>query len=629
MTTAVLPTTAARPLRLSSLLAVLGVVYGDIGTSPLYALKASLTHFTATGTHELEIMGVLSLMSWALLLTVTVKYVLLIMRADNNGEGGILALMALAQRGTKGARIRQVLGLLGIGGACLFFGDGVITPAISVLSAVEGLQVVYPEFHYVVVPISIAVILALFAVQAQGTGQIGRVFGPVMAVWFTTLALLGAAQIVQNPSVLSALSPHYGIQLCRAHGWLAFVTLGSVVLAVTGAEALYADMGHFGAKPIRLAWLWFVLPALLLNYFGQGALVLRSPSALENPFYLLAPDAMRLPLVVLSTAATVIASQAMISGAYSIARQCMQMGFLPRLTVTHTSLTEEGQIYLPQINSALLVGVLILVLSFRSSDALASAYGIAVTGTFLCTSCLAMVVFRRRFGWSRALAVSVFGFFLIVDGMFFTSNLLKVPEGGWVPLVLGFAMVAMMTSWKGGRELMLARWKQESLPLASFLKRLPHSRTLRVPGIAVFLTGNPDYVPTSLLHNLKHNKVLHERVLFVTVQTLDVPEAAADDRMAVEELSPGVHRVTLRYGFMESPNIPRALEELRSEGFDYDPMQASFFLGREVLVRATVPKLPKWRLFLFLLMARNSVPATEFFRIPSDRVVELGVRVAI
>jgi KUP system potassium uptake protein len=630
VTTAVLPAAVARrPVRLASLLAVLGVVYGDIGTSPLYALKASLTHFTSTGTHALEIMGVLSLMFWSILLTVTVKYVLLIMRADNNGEGGILALMALAQRGTQGVRMRHILGLLGIGGACLFFGDGVITPAISVLSAVEGLQVVYPQFHYVVVPISIVVIVALFAVQAQGTGQIGRVFGPVMAVWFTSLAALGIAQMARNPAVLAALSPHYGLQLCLAHGWLAFVTLGSVVLSVTGAEALYADMGHFGRQPIKLAWLWFVLPSLVLNYFGQGALVLRDPAALENPFYLLAPDMLRLPLVILATMATVIASQSMISGAYSMARQCMQMSFLPRLTVRHTSQSEEGQIYLPQVNSAILVGVLVLVLSFRSSDSLAAAYGIAVTGTFLCTSCLAMVVFRRRFGWSRTLSIGVFGFFLLVDGVFFASNLLKVPEGGWVPLVLGGALVAMMTSWHGGRELMLARWKQDSLPLNSFLKRLPQSRTLRVPGIAVFLTGNPDYVPTSLLHNLKHNKVLHERVIFVTVQTLDIPEAAADDRSSVEELSPGVHRVALRYGFMESPNIPRALEELRSSGLDYDPMQASFFLGREVLVRAMVPKLPRWRLFLFLLLARNAVPATEFFRIPSDRVVELGVRVAI
>ena len=629
MTTAVLDPAVARPVRLASLLAVLGVVYGDIGTSPLYALKASLTAFTNSGTHELEVMGVLSLMFWALILTVTLKYVVIILRADNNGEGGILALMALAQRGTQGSLVRYWLGMVGIAGACLFFGDGIITPAISVLSAVEGLQVVYPQFHHVVVPISVVVILGLFAVQAYGTGRIGRIFGPVMCLWFVCLAGFGIMQIVQHPSVLRALSPYYGLKFCITHNWRAFVDLGAVVLTVTGAEALYADMGHFGRQPIRLAWLWFVLPSLLLNYFGQGALVLRDPSALENPFYLLAPEMIRLPLVLLATMATVIASQAVISGAYSLARQCMQMSFLPRLTVRHTSLTEEGQIFLPQVNSTLLVGVLLLVLAFRNSDALAAAYGIAVTGTFICTSLLAMVVFRRRFGWSRGLAISVFGFFMIIDTTFFASNLLKVPEGGWVPLVLGFAMLAMMTSWKNGRELMIARWRQESLPLGSFLKRLPHSRTLRVPGMAVFLTGTPDYVPTSLLHNLKHNKVLHERVVFVTVQTLDVPEASASERTEVEELSPGVHRVTLRYGFMESPNIPRALEELRAEGFDYDPMQSSFFLGREVLVRAMVPKLPKWRLFLFLLMARNAVPATEFFRIPSDRVVELGVRVAI
>ena len=629
MITAVTAHAAPRPLRAASLLGVLGVVYGDIGTSPLYALKASLTHFSGAGIGTLEVLGVLSLIFWSLILTVTVKYVLLIMRADNNGEGGILALMALAQRGTKGPRARAVLGLLGLSGACLFFGDGVITPAISVLSAVEGLEIVSSEFRHFVIPVSIAVIVALFAVQVRGTGSIGRVFGPVMMVWFVVLGTLGVLQILRNPIVLSAVSPVPGLQLCLTHGWLAFITLGSVVLCVTGAEALYADMGHFGVQPIRVAWLWFVLPSLLLNYFGQGALVLAQPAALENPFYLMAPENLRLPLVILATVATVIASQSLISGAYSIARQCMQMAFLPRLTVRHTSTTEEGQIFLPQINAALLVGVVILVLAFRNSDALAAAYGIAVTGTFLCTSVLAMVVFRRRFGWSRAAAIGVFGFFLAIDGVFFAANILKVPEGGWVPLAFGLALLAMMTSWHQGRELMLARWKQDSLPLASFLKRLPQSRTIRVPGMAVFLTGNPDYVPAALLHNLKHNKVLHERVLFVTVQNLDVPEAAPEDRTEVSEMGTGVHRVVLRYGFMESPNIPRALEDLRAPGVEYDPMQASFFLGREVLVRAMVPKLPAWRLFLFLFMARNAVPATEFFRIPSDRVVELGVRVAI
>ena len=624
-----MPRVATRPLRAAALLAVLGVVYGDIGTSPLYAFKASLIHFTGVGLGQVEVLGILSLIFWALILIVTIKYVMLVMRADNHGEGGILALMALAQRGTAGVAMRATLGLIGVGGACLFFGDGVITPAISVLSAVEGLAVVSPTFKSLVLPLSIVVIVALFAVQVRGTNTIGRLFGPVMAVWFVVLAAMGLFQIARNPGVLMAISPHYAALICLNHGWLAFVALGSVVLAVTGAEALYADMGHFGAQPIRLAWVFFVLPALVLNYFGQGALVMTDPSALENPFYLMAPENLRLPLVVLATAATVIASQALISGAFSIARQCMQMAFLPRMAVLHTSHSEEGQIFVPQVNMALLVGVLILVLAFRSSDALAAAYGIAVTGTFLCTCVLAMVAFRRQFGWPRSLAISVFGFFFAVDLLFFAANALKIPEGGWVPLLLGFALMAMMTSWNRGRELMLARWKQDSLPLASFLARLPQSRTVRVPGMAVFLTGNPDYVPAALLHNLKHNKVLHEKVLFVTVQNLDMPQAPADERIEVSELAAGVHRVVLRYGFMESPNIPRGLEELSAHGVEYNPMQASFFLGREVLVRAMVPKLPAWRLFLFLFMARNAVPATEFFRIPSDRVVELGVRVAI
>ena len=630
MTASLVVPAARPPLRAAAVVGVLGIVYGDIGTSPLYALKSSLTHFTDVGVTRVEVLGILSLIFWSLILTVTVKYVALVMRADNNGEGGILALMAVAQRGVVGTRMRAGLGLVGIAGASLFFGDGVITPAISVLSAVEGLQIVSPEFTRFVLPISVVVIAGLFAVQVRGTGSIGRWFGPVMMVWFVVIAVLGVVQIVQHPSILEAVSPHHAVRLCASHGWLAFVALGSVVLSVTGAEALYADMGHFGARPIRVAWNGFVLPCLVLNYFGQGALVLAQPSALENPFYLLVPEALRLPMVILATAATVIASQALISGAYSMARQCMQMSLLPRMTVLHTSNTEEGQIFLPQINAILAVGVLILVLSFRSSDALASAYGIAVTGTFLCTSVLAMVVFRRRYGWSRVAVVAVFGGFFVVDTVFFAANALKIPEGGWVPLLLGLGIMAMMTSWNRGRELMLARWKQDSLPLLSFLRRLPQSRTVRVPGLAVFLTGNPDYVPAALLHNLKHNKVLHEHVLFVTVANLDVPEVAAGGRAEVTELAPGVHRVALRYGFMESPNIPRDLEELGAVGrLHYDPMQASFFLGREVLVRAMDPKLPRWRLFLFLVMARNAVPVTEFFRIPSDRVEELGVRVAI
>ena len=614
---------------MGALIGVLGVVYGDIGTSPLYAFQATLALF---GTHAIsdgEIIGCLSLIFWALILIVTLKYVLLVMRADNRGEGGILALMALAQRVAATPRLRAAIVLIGIGGACLFFGDGVITPAISVLSAVEGLEVTIPQAHAVVIPASVIIILALFAVQASGTGLVGRVFGPVMVVWFATIGVLGAVQVAQHPLVLQAMLPQHGAIFCMHHGWLAFLALGAVVLSVTGAEALYADMGHFGASPIRFAWLFFVLPCLVLNYFGQGALVISNRLAVANPFFLLGPDWLRLPMVALATMATVIASQALISGGYSVARQCMQLGFLPRLTVRHTSTREEGQIYLPQVNNALMVGVLILVLTFRSSTALAAAYGIAVTGTFLCTCFLASIVFRHQFGWPAWVAISVWGGFFLIDGVFFAANTLKIVEGGWVPLVLGLGLMAMMTSWHQGRELMLSRWKQDSLPLASFLARLPQSRTIRVPGLAVFLTGNPDYVPAALLHNLKHNKVLHERVLFVTVSTLDEPEAGPDRRTEVTELAPGIHRVLLRYGFMESPNVPRALEDLKGTGVAYDPMQVSYFLGREVLVRALAPKLSLWRLWLFLIMARNAVPATEFFRIPSDRVVELGVRVAI
>ncbi len=616
-------------LGVASLLGVLGVVYGDIGTSPLYALKATMAIISTQAPTPWEIVGIESLIFWSLILVVTIKYVTLIMRADNDGEGGILALMALAQRVAVSNRMRGLLGLVGIIGACLFFGDGTITPAISVLSAVEGLEVSLPSAREVVLPIAIIVIVALFTLQWRGTGSVGRIFGPIMVLWFGTIGALGAIEVARDPFILTALLPHHAAIFMWHHGWIAFVALGAVVLSVTGAEALYADMGHFGRAPIRFAWLFFVLPSLALNYLGQGALIISHPAAIKNPFFLLGPDWLRLPMVVLATAATVIASQAMITGAYSIARQAVQLGYLPRMRVSHTNPDEEGQIYVPQVNRALMVGVLLLVLAFRSSDALASAYGIAVTGTFMCTCILAMVVFRRQYGWPRFAAVGVFGGFFLIDGVFFAANALKIPQGGWVPLLLGIVLTALMTSWKRGRELLALRWKQDSMPLASFLARLPQSRTVRVPGMAVFLTGNPDIVPASLLHNLKHNKVLHENVLFVTIQNLDQPEAGQGHRLKVEELAPGVHRVFLRYGFMESPNLPRALEELQGAGVAFNPMQASYFVSREVLVRATIPRMPIWRLSLFLVMARNAVTTTEFFRIPSDRVVELGVRVAI
>ncbi len=610
------------------LLSVLGIVYGDIGTSPLYAFKSSLQFFDVAKTTPVELMGVLSLIFWSLIFIVTVKYVMLVMRADNRGEGGILALMALAQRVSVGPRVKGAIALVGIAGACLFFGDGVITPAISVLSAVEGLEVSAPNLKLYVLPISIAVIVGLFAAQYKGTGSVGRVFGPVMVAWFLIIGATGLLEIIREPYVLLALSPYYAIGLCIAYKGLAFFVLGAVVLCVTGAEALYADMGHFGAKPIRITWLVFVLPSLVLNYFGQGALMIRDPAAIENPFYLLGPDWMRLPMVLLATIATVIASQAVISGAFSMARQCMQLGFLPRMTVRHTSTMEEGQIYVPQVNYALAVGVILLVLAFKTSDSLASAYGIAVTGTFLCTAILAMVVFRRQFHWSRAAAITVFGLLFVVDTVFFAANTVKIVEGGWVPLALGIGLTGAMTSWKRGRDLLLLRWRQSSMPLRPFLDRLPQSRIIRVPGVAVFMTGNPEFVPTSLLHNLKHNKVLHDNVLFVTVENLYVPEVSQIRRADYAELAPGIFRIVLRYGFMESPNIPRDLEEL-SDRINVRISQASYFLGREVLVAGMAPKLSWWRRTLFLLMARNAVPATEFFRIPSDRVVELGVRITI
>ena len=629
MTVAALASARRRVPEYSVLLAVLGVVYGDIGTSPLYAFKASLGLFSGIPISDVEVLGILSLIFWSLILIVTVKYVTLVMRADNRGEGGVLALMALAQRVCATPRMKAFIAFVGIAGACLFFGDGFITPAVSVMSAIEGLEVSSPDLKEYVLPISAVVIILLFAVQFRGTGSVGRLFGPVMALWFVCIAVLGLAQIVQYPRVLLALSPGYAVQLCIVYRAMAFVVLGAVVLCVTGAEALYADMGHFGAHPIRVTWTFLVLPALVLNYFGQGALVIGDPRALDNPFFLAAPHWLRLPLVVLAAVAAVIASQAVISGAYSVARQCMQLGFLPRMTVRHTSSREEGQIYVPQVNLALAIGVLALVLGFKTSDSLASAYGIAVTGTFTCTAVLAAVVFRRQFHWSRIAALGVFGFLFIIDLAFFSANTMKVVEGGWVPLVFAVVLIALMTTWKRGRDLLFARWQQESLPLASFLARLPQSRTVRVPGMAVFLTGNPDYVPAALLHNLKHNKVLHERVLFVTVQNLDVPEAEPERRVEIRELAPGIHRVILRYGFMESPNIPRALETVAALGVPFDAMQASYFLGRDVMVPSQAPKLSLWRRWLFLAMARNAVPATEFFRIPYDRVVELGVRVAI
>ncbi|WP_194301166.1 potassium transporter Kup [Acetobacter lambici] len=625
------PQHAMAPVGFAALLSVLGVVYGDIGTSPLYAFRSTVE--VISDHHKVEpweIMGVASLIFWTLILIVTVKYVLLIMRADHNGEGGILAIMSLAQRVTTSARTRLVLGMVGIIGTCLFFGDGIITPAISVLSAIEGVEVSLPAAHEVVIPVAILVIISLFSVQWVGTGRVGTIFGPIMLLWFGTLGVLGLIQVLHHPHILLSLSPTYALEFVFYHGKLSFLALGAVVLCVTGAEALYADMGHFGRAPIRYAWLFFVLPMLVLNYFGQAALVIADPKALANPFFLLCPHWMQAPMVVLSTLATVIASQAGISGGFSLCRQLIQLGYMPRLRITHTNAEEEGQIYLPDFNRFLAVGAVLLVLAFRSSDALASAYGIAVTGTFICTSVLAIAVFRKHFNWPAWQVGMVFGGFLLLDGTFFTANALKIPDGGWVPVMLGCVLTLMMTTWKKGRGLIIARQRQDSLPMGSFIARLPQSRTIvRVPGMAVFMTSTPDFVPPCLLHNMRHNKILHDHVLFVTVQNLDQPEAERGHRVTVEELTTDVYRVILRYGFMEMPNIPRALEELKANGVDFDALQASYFTSRELVTRSSVPRMSRWRMSIFLFMLRNSTSSMEFFRIPPDRVVELGVKVAI
>ena len=624
------PQHEAPPVGFAALLGVLGVVYGDIGTSPLYALRSTVEMVSGhRAVQNADVLGIESLIFWTLIIVVTIKYVMLVMRADHNGEGGILALTSLAQRVTTDMKMRLILGLVGIAGACLFFGDGIITPAISVLSAIEGLEVSVPGARDFVIPMAIAIIIGLFSMQWLGTGKVGTIFGPVMLLWFGSLGVMGLLEVLHHPAVLFAISPLYAIEFIIQHGKVSFLALGSVVLCVTGAEALYADMGHFGRQPIRYAWLFFVLPMLVLNYLGQGALVMNDPRALANPFFFLAPHSMQIPLVILSTFATVIASQAGISGGFQVCRQLIQLGYLPRMRIVHTNAEEEGQIYLPDFNRFLAVGAILLVIAFRSSDALAAAYGIAVTGTFICTTGLCFIVFRKMFHWSLQAVCATFIPLMIIDVTFFSANALKIPDGGWVPLMLGCVLTLMMTTWKRGRSLIVARQGQDSLPMGSFIARLPQSRTTRVPGMAVFMTATPDFVPPCLLHNLKHNKVLHDHVLFVTIQNLDQPEADRGHRVMVEELAHDIYRVVLRYGFMETPNVPRALEDLKANGVDFDPTQASYFISRELITRSSVPKMSHWRMALFMFMARNATPATEFFRIPMDRVIELGVKVAI
>ena len=622
---------ADRSSQKSLALAALGVVYGDIGTSPLYTMKEVF----AGGNHPVPItpdnvLGILSVVFWALMIVVTVKYVSFIMRCDNKGEGGIMALMALALRPSEeGSPRRNVILILGLFGAALFYGDGVVTPAISVLSAVEGLEVATPALKPYVIPVTLAVLLLLFLFQKKGTGGIGALFGPVMLAWFATLAVLGLVNIAMAPGVIAALNPWYALVFFATHPLLGFFSLGAVVLALTGAEALYADMGHFGQRPIQLAWFFLVLPALVLNYFGQGALLLSNPRSIENPFYLLAPGWALYPLVALATVATVIASQAVISGAFSITQQAIQLGYSPRLEVQHTSDRQIGQIYLPGINWTLLIAVFALVLGFGSSTNLAGAYGIAVTGTMCITNILALCVTRWLWHWGWWRAILGAAPFVIIDTAFFSANIVKIFDGGWFPLLFGLGIFLMLTTWKRGRRLLFQHLEQDALDLKSFISSLSLGGTTRVPGTAVFMTPNPEGVPQALLHSLKHYKVVHERMVMLTVKVLDVPRVPSAQRVTVEPLQNNFWRVKVYYGFMDEPDLPHALEWCAEQGLELDMMETSFFLGRETLIPSLSSEMVLWREKLFIAMFRNAGSATSFFKLPANRVIELGSQVVL
>ena len=610
-------------------LAALGVVYGDIGTSPLYAVRESAL---AAGHHvpvQSAIMGVVSLIVWSLIIVVTVKYVLLIMRADNDGEGGILALASLAHRSQGlGRRAKFAIGTAAILGLALFFGDGMLTPAISVLSAVEGLSVESKVFEPLVLPLSLGILIGLFAIQSRGTARVGKLFGPVMVLWFFVLGALGLNAIVHAPGILRALSPTYGLMLFVREPWTAFVALGSVVLAVTGCETLYADMGHFGKFPIRLAWLAFVFPALLLNYFGQGAALLLEPNKAPIAFYAVAPHWAHYPLVLLATVATIIASQAVISGVYSITRQAVQLGMLPRMEIRHTSATDYGQIYVPRMNAYLCAGVVLIVLIFRSSNALAAAYGIAVTGIMVFSTVLVGIVAVKQWRWSKHVVFPLFGLLALVDLAFLSSNALKIAEGGWLPLAIAGFVYVIMETWRLGRRAHLEQIRNDSMPMNLFLERAEKT-PLRVAGTAVFLTARADAVPGALLHNLKHNKVLHERVIIAQVVTDDTPFVPPEKRLAVEKLGKGFYSVHIHHGFFEMPDVPRALTEARPFGLAVDPETTTFFIGRETLVPAEHPALGRWRTWLYMQLAANALSPARFYHLPPNRVVELGTQVTI
>jgi KUP system potassium uptake protein len=607
----------------------IGVVYGDIGTSPLYAFREAIVAAgaTAEGAAREVVLGVVSLILWALILVVTLKYVLILLRADNKGEGGTLALMALAQRAL--GKSAPALVLLGIISAALFYGDALITPALSVLSAVEGLKVVTPAFEHYVVPLTVGILVALFVAQSYGTARVAALFGPVTLVWFVVIAIAGIAHLIANPGVLAAFNPSHGISFLLHHGMIGFVTLGAVFLAVTGTEALYADLGHFGRRPIQIAWLAIVLPSLALNYLGQGALVLADPKAIENPFFLLFPSWALLPMVGLATAATVIASQAVITGAYSITQQAIQLGLLPRFEIRHTSEAQVGQIYMPRINTLLLLGVLLLVGLFRSSSALASAYGIAVTGTMVVTTMMAFVVVWKGWRWSLWTTAALILPLLTVDVTFLAANLLKVMEGGWVPLALGGMVMLVMYTWRRGTRLLFEKTRRLETPLEGLVATLERKPPLRVPGTAVFLTSDPHSAPTALLHSLKHYKVLHEQNVILTIRMEDIPHVDPDARVRIEPIGATFSRVYLRFGFMDAPNVPKALAIARKHGWQFDIMATSFFLSRRALKPAARSGMPRWQDRLFILLARMANDATDYFQIPTGRVVEVGTQVTI
>ena len=607
----------------------IGVVFGDIGTSPLYTLREAFSvHYGLTADHD-TVLGILSLVFWALMIVVTIKYVTIIMRADNEGEGGIMALMALAQRTMpKGSKSGYLVGILGILGASLFFGDGVITPAISVLSAVEGLEVVAPQLHSWIVPITLLVLVSLFATQRYGTARVGKIFGPVTVLWFITLAVLGVVNILHEPEVLQAINPYWAAMFFVDNSWQGIFILGAVVLAVTGGEAIYTDMGHFGARPIRLGWYWFVLPSLMLNYLGQGALILEDPSAIRNPFYIGVPEWGRIPMIVLATAATVIASQAVITGGFSVARQAMQLGYIPRMTIKHTSHDAIGQIYIPGINWMMMIIVILLVLTFQTSSRLATAYGVSVSATMLIDTLLLAIVAHALWPRWRRWVLPLCALFLIGDVAFVIANGAKVLQGGWFPVVLGIVLFTLLRTWRHGRELLAAEIRKDGIQLDTFLTGLMLAPPVRVQGTAVFLTAQTGVVPHAMLHNLKHNKVLHERNVFLTVETLSVPYS--HKRLRMDEIGDGFHRVIVRFGFMETPDVPAALMRSCDHGGIYfDPMDTTYFASRETIVAGARRGMPIWRDKLFAIMHRNAAPVTGFFRIPGNRLVELGSQVEI